>query len=126
MIMSRLLLFAGAVSAFLSVALGAFGAHALKSHLSADMMTVYQTGVHYQQMHSLALILLAVLGQQPGLKIATHRSGIFMLAGIMIFSGSLYALSLSGIRAFGAITPLGGVCLLVAWALLAISALRAR
>jgi uncharacterized membrane protein YgdD (TMEM256/DUF423 family) len=114
----------GAGLAFLAVALGAFGAHALKDRLSSYSMGVYQTGVQYHLAHALALLLVAALADRlnPAL---VRWSGNLMAAGIFIFSGSLYLLALTGMRWLGAITPLGGVCFLAAWALLCAAALRA-
>ena len=109
----------GAVFAFLGVALGAFGAHALRDRLSADMMAVYQTGVQYQMIHALALV---ALGAQE--RVSGKVTGWLFLVGIVVFSGSLYALALSGVKAFGAVTPLGGVAFLAGWVVLAVNALR--
>jgi uncharacterized membrane protein YgdD (TMEM256/DUF423 family) len=114
----------GSISAFLSVALGAFGAHLLKSKLSTEMLNVYQTGVQYHMIHSLALILIALLADRLGNSSLVNVSGWAILIGIVLFSGSLYALSLSGIKVLGAITPLGGVSFLLGWALLAIAAMK--
>jgi uncharacterized membrane protein YgdD (TMEM256/DUF423 family) len=109
----------GAINAFLCVAFGAFGAHSLKLRLSVDMLAVYQTGVQYHFYHSLGLIVVGlVLLHFPKSK-SIILSGWLMLAGIVLFSTSLYALSLTEIRALGAITPLGGIAFLSAWALLA-------
>ena len=113
----------GAASAFLSVAAGAFGAHALRTRLSADLQTIFETGARYHMYHSLGLIavgLFAALRPSPLL----HGAGWAMLVGIVLFSGSLYALALSGIRVLGAITPLGGLGFLVGWALFALAAWR--
>lgn len=104
----------GAFLGFLSVALGAFGAHGLKNKLSPRMLEVFQTGVTYQMYHALALVLLGVwAGLHPKVNLSLP-AGCF-LAGVVLFSGSLYGLSLSGIKQLGAITPLGGVCFLVGW-----------
>lgn len=119
--MSRLWFGLGALNAFLSVAAGAFGAHALKSRLTPEMLAVFETGARYQMYHALGLLAvgaLVALGRPVG------AAGGWMLAGIVLFSGSLYALALSGVRALGAITPLGGVCFLIAWLWLAISMLK--
>jgi len=122
--MSKILLILGAVNAFLAVGLGAFGAHGLKGRLSADMMTVYQTAVQYHFYHALGLLLIGVMiTLWPGtglLKVA----GWVMLAGIILFSGSLYFLSTSGIRWLGAVTPFGGLAFLIAWVMLVIVFLR--
>ena len=113
----------GSVNAFLSVALGAFGAHGLKSRISPDMLAVYETGVHYHMMHALGLILVAILAEKWSSPLISW-SGWALFVGIVLFSGSLYALSISGIRILGAITPLGGVSFLVGWVLLAIAAYK--
>jgi uncharacterized membrane protein YgdD (TMEM256/DUF423 family) len=113
----------GSVNAFLSVALGAFGAHGLKSKISPDMLAVYQTGVHYQMMHALGLILIGILAEKWASPLISW-SGWALFVGIILFSGSLYALSISGIRILGAITPLGGVSFLLGWVLLAIAAYK--
>ncbi|KIL41270.1 membrane protein [Gordoniibacillus kamchatkensis] len=114
----------GSLNAFLAVALGAFGAHALKSRLSPDMLDVYHTGVNYHIIHALALLLIAVLADKLGASSLVAASGWALFAGIVLFSGSLYALSLSGVKTLGAITPLGGVAFLAGWLCLAIAALR--
>ena len=117
--MPRTFLMLGAINAFLCVAFGAFGAHGLKQSLSAEMLTVYQTGVQYHFYHSLGLIIVGlVLLHIPKSK-SVLLAGWLMLGGIVLFSASLYALSLTGIRALGAITPLGGIAFLSAWLLLA-------
>lgn len=111
----------GAVSAFIAVAAGAFGAHALKSRLEPDLLAVFETGARYQIYHSLALVLIGLFSlSRPST--ALTASGWSMVAGTLLFSGSLYALALSGVRALGMITPLGGVAFLVGWGLLAFSA----
>jgi uncharacterized membrane protein YgdD (TMEM256/DUF423 family) len=112
----------GAASAFLAVAAGAFGAHALRSRLSADLLAVFETGVRYQMYHALALFGAAWLADrwptgQPG------WAGVCFVVGTVLFSGSLYALALTGQRWFGAVTPLGGVAFLAGWLLLAWAAL---
>jgi uncharacterized membrane protein YgdD (TMEM256/DUF423 family) len=119
----RLWLILGAASAFLSVAAGAFGAHALRTRLPPDMQTIFETGARYHMYHSLGLIavgLLAHLRPSPLL----NGAGWALVVGIVLFSGSLYALALSGIRVLGAITPLGGVGFLVGWVLFALAAWR--
>jgi uncharacterized membrane protein YgdD (TMEM256/DUF423 family) len=122
----KIFLTLGAANAFLCVALGAFGAHGLKQTLSADMLAVYQTGVQYHFYHALGLIAVGlVLFQFPASR-WVMLSGWLMLAGLVLFSASLYALSLTGIRGLGAITPLGGVSFLTAWALLAYGSWAAR
>lgn len=113
--MLRLFAALGATFAFLGVALGAFGAHLLKERLAPDMLTVYQTGVQYQTMHALALILIALLAANIGESRLLRASGWLIVAGIIVFSGSLYALALTGNRVLGAITPIGGLCFLSGW-----------
>lgn len=105
----------GAFFAFLAVGLGAFGAHALKARLSPDMLAIFETGVRYQMYHALALVGLGLWAAlNPEAKSVHKTAGLFAL-GILIFSGSLYILSLSGVRAWGAVTPLGGLCFLGGW-----------
>lgn len=109
----------GATLAFLSVAFGAFGAHALRERLSAEMIAIFQTGVQYQFMHALALLVLGLAAKER-----YKLTGWLFVAGVVVFSGSLYALALTGVRGIGAITPLGGVCFLAGWALLAFRLFR--
>ena len=99
---ARIFLFLGSIGMLLAVAMGAFGAHALKKTLTPDLLAVYQTAVNYHVYHALGLLAV----------------------GVLVFSGSLYALSLSGIRGLGAITPFGGVALIAGWLLLAIAVVR--
>ena len=122
--MAKIFIFLGSINAFLAVALGAFGAHALKSRLSEEMLAIFQTGVHYHLIHALGLLLIGILVERIPESSLISWSGGLLLLGIVIFSGSLYVLSLSGIRAFGAVTPFGGVSFLAGWILLAIAALR--
>jgi uncharacterized membrane protein YgdD (TMEM256/DUF423 family) len=122
--MSKLYVFLGSISACLAVAMGAFGAHALKNRLSSEMLAVYQTGVHYHMIHSIGLILVGLIANWLSESASLSWSGRLLLAGIVFFSGSLYVLSLTGIPAFGAITPFGGVSFLAGWVLLAIAPLR--
>lgn len=123
--MLRTFLLLGAVNAFLAVALGAFGAHALRARLPAALLAVYQTGVQYHLVHALGLLLVALLADRlAGAGALVAASGWLLAAGIVLFSGSLYALAITGVRVLGAITPLGGVCFLVGWALLAAAAWR--
>ncbi|MBW7477810.1 DUF423 domain-containing protein [Paenibacillus oenotherae] len=111
----------GAIHALLAVALGAFGAHALKERLSDDMLAIFETGVRYHMYHAIGLLLLAFLADRLGAQSKMLWAGRLMHAGIFLFSGSLYVLSLSGIKVLGAITPLGGVAFIAAWALAAYS-----
>jgi len=113
-----------AVNMLIAVAAGAFGAHGLKAILSADMLVVWQTAVHYQMVHALALLGLGILMTQWTDAPLLPRAAITMLVGIIIFSGSLYALALTGITWLGAITPIGGLAFLLSWAMLAWCAYR--
>ena len=115
----------GAVLALLGVALGAFGAHALKSRLDADLLAVYQTGVQYHLAHALGIILIGVLVHMLPAAKWLPAAAWTMTAGVVIFSGSLYLLSITGIRVLGAVTPIGGVALLAAWLMLAIGVANA-
>ena len=116
--MDRLLFTIGAVSAALGVALGAFAAHALKARLDASLLATFEIGVRYQMVHALALIATAWASTRwPGNLVAA--SGWLFLLGTLVFSGSLYALTLTGWRPLGAITPIGGVALLAGWLCLA-------
>jgi uncharacterized membrane protein YgdD (TMEM256/DUF423 family) len=120
--MDRTFLLVGAVAAFLAVTLGAFGAHGLRGRLSPEMLAVFETGVRYHMYHALALILVAlVMGRMSGWLIQT--AGWCFVAGIVLFSGSLYALALSGVTILGAVTPIGGLAFLVGWACLAFAAI---
>ncbi|NOQ16328.1 MAG: DUF423 domain-containing protein, partial [Methyloprofundus sp.] len=105
--MHPIFLFLSALSAFLAVAMGAFGAHALKAILSPEMLAVYKTAVTYQMWHALGLGLLAFLRAQNPESALINYAGWLMFSGIMLFSGSLYLLSLSGVKWLGMITPLG-------------------
>ena len=121
--MDRLFFTLGALSAFIAVALGAFGAHALKARLDAPLLAVFETAVRYQMTHALALLAVGwACTRWPGR--ALTASGWLFVAGTLLFSGSLYALSLTGLRGLGAITPLGGVAWLAGWACLAWAAGR--
>jgi uncharacterized membrane protein YgdD (TMEM256/DUF423 family) len=113
--MIRLFLICSALGGLLAVALGAFGAHALKAKLAPDLLAVWHTAVQYQFYHVLALLAVALLMQHDAGSVALKVAGVAFIAGIVIFSGSLYVLCLSGIRWLGAITPLGGTALLAGW-----------
>lgn len=121
--MGQFFISTSAILALLGVALGAFGSHGLKETLSADMMSVYQTGSHYHLTHALALLGIGILARQMDSK-AIKVAGIAMIFGILVFSGSLYALAISGVRILGAITPIGGVGFMVGWAALAVAAIK--
>ncbi|KKC47395.1 MULTISPECIES: DUF423 domain-containing protein [Paenibacillus] len=116
----------GSVHALISVALGAFGAHGLKDRLTSDMLDVFETGVRYQMYHAIALILIAFAASRLGEIRALRNGGRLINAGIFLFSGSLYVLSMSGDTWLGAITPLGGLCFIAGWALTAWAAWSAR
>ena len=114
-------MFVGALLGGLGVAIGAFGAHGLKGRLSPEMLAVFETGVRYHMYHALAILLTAALmSRLEGRSIVI--AGWSFATGILIFSGSLYALALSGVTILGAITPIGGVAFLVGWISLAIAA----
>lgn len=116
--MNHLFLIIAGISGFLSVGLGAFGAHGLKNKLSPEMMAVFQTGVQYHQIHTIALLVVALLLGNSASGAGTCAGWLFV-AGIVIFSGSLYALSITEIRILGAITPIGGLAFLAGWLCLA-------
>jgi uncharacterized membrane protein YgdD (TMEM256/DUF423 family) len=108
----------------LAVLAGAFGAHALRAVLPENLLNAYQTGVQYQIYHGLGLILLGILTRWSPDSRLLRWSGYSMLIGIVLFSGSLYGLALSGSRVLGVITPFGGILLMVSWLLLAIAVLK--
>lgn len=114
----------GSLNAFLSVVLGAFGAHALKAKIPANLLSVYETGVQYHMVHAIGLILIALAADRFGASTLLNWSGWMLFLGIIFFSGSLYALSLSGVRILGAITPIGGVLFLAGWILFALAAFK--
>jgi uncharacterized membrane protein YgdD (TMEM256/DUF423 family) len=118
------ILFVGAISAFIAVGLGAFGAHGLKTILTEAQLITYQTAVEYQFYHAIALLLVAVISFQfPAATTLTWVSILF-ITGIVLFSGSLYLLVFTGTKILGAITPLGGLAFLVGWLLLSFAALK--
>ena len=121
---ARLALTLAAILLFAAVAAGAFGAHALKTRIPPDMMAVYQTAVQYHFWHGLGLLAVGVLmAQRPDSSVLGVAAWL-LVAGMLLFSGSLYALALTGVRGFGAVTPVGGVALLAAWAAVAWAAWR--
>jgi len=124
--MAKLWLTVGSVGMLLAVAMGAFGAHALKKTLTPDLMAIYETAVHYHVYHALGLIAIGLLALHLPATTLLRWAGVLMAAGLVLFSGSLYALSLSGIRWLGAITPIGGTAFLAAWLLLAAAVMRAE
>lgn len=121
--MTRIFLVIGAILASLSVAAGAFASHALKDRLAERALEIWETGAKYQIYHALALLLIGLLlmRAETGANLLTV-AGFAFITGIFLFSGSLYGLSLSGIKWLGAITPLGGVAFLVGWGCLAVAA----
>ena len=120
--MDRTFIFIGALLGFVGVALGAFGAHFLKARLSTDMLAVFETGVRYHLIHAVALLATAALADRVGERLLAAAGWLFT-SGIVLFSGSLYVLALTGITTFGAVTPLGGVAFLAGWACLLIAAI---
>jgi len=132
---SKLFLILGALSGAMSVAAGAFGAHALRERVEPRLLEVFETAARYQMYHALALIAVAlvlarnngvaaaVLGPAPGTGL-TVASGWLFVIGTALFSGSLYAMTFTGVRALGAITPLGGVAFIAGWVCLAVAAGR--
>jgi uncharacterized membrane protein YgdD (TMEM256/DUF423 family) len=111
-------LLVAAINGFLAVAAGAFGAHGLQGRIDAHALSVFETGARYQMYHALA-IGLAALAARGSASQAANAAAIFFLSGIVLFSGSLYALALTGMRGLGIITPFGGLSFLVGWAALA-------
>jgi uncharacterized membrane protein YgdD (TMEM256/DUF423 family) len=121
--MERVFFALGAVLGGLGVAAGAFAAHGLRDRLTPDLLVVFETAARYQMYHALALVGVAwACGRWPGTM--TVAAGWCFVAGIAVFSGSLYVLAFSGVRWLGAVTPLGGVAFLLGWTLLAVAALR--
>ena len=114
----------GGLFGMLSVALGAFGAHMLKARMDANLFDIYQTAVQYQMYHALALVLVSILIRQFGGGAVLQAAGWLFVAGIVIFSGSLYVLSMTGVRTWGAITPIGGFMFIAGWIALVVSAYR--
>jgi uncharacterized membrane protein YgdD (TMEM256/DUF423 family) len=119
--MDKTFVFAGALLGGLGVAIGAFGAHGLRGRLSPEMLAVFETGVRYHIYHALAILATAALLRRIDGR-AVLIAGWSFMAGIVLFSGSLYALALSGVTTLGAITPIGGVAFLVGWISLAVAA----
>jgi uncharacterized membrane protein YgdD (TMEM256/DUF423 family) len=120
--MNRTFLLIGAAFGFLGVTFGAFGAHALRSRLSPDMLSVFETGVRYQMYHALAILIVASAMGHFGNARLLGIAGWLFTAGIVLFSGSLYALALSDARILGAVTPIGGLLFLAGWAVLVVFA----
>lgn len=119
--MQKLFLILGSIMMALGVMIGAFGAHGLKNILSEEMMEIFRTGVQYHFYHAIGLFIVGITAQYLPNSSLLYWSGILMVAGIIIFSGSLYLLSTMGLRWLGAITPVGGICFILSWLLLAIA-----
>jgi uncharacterized membrane protein YgdD (TMEM256/DUF423 family) len=118
--MPSVFLFLGTTFAFLGVVFGAFGAHALKTMITPELLAVYQTGVTYQMWHAFGLIAIALIQQYDSQSLLLKWAGALMFLGIVLFSGSLYLLAILDLPALGKITPIGGVSFLIAWSLLVI------
>lgn len=123
--MARLFFAIASLLGALSVAGGAFGAHALKGTLSETALNSFETGVRYQMYHAIALLIVALLIKQSPEVSTLTIAGWCFIAGIVLFSGSLYGLSLAGMKALGPVTPLGGVAFIAGWVCLAITSSRA-
>lgn len=121
--MSKTILMTASILLALAVAIGAFGAHGLKSHLSGEMIQIYKTGVEYHFYHALGLLLIGVLAISFPSELLKW-SAIFLAAGILLFSGSLYVLAITGIKWLGAITPFGGLSFIAGWVLLFVAVLK--
>lgn len=119
----KTLLIVGSLVLASAVIIGAFGAHALKARLAPDMLQIYQTGVEYHFYHGLGILLIGVIGMQLSHSLI-HTAGWVLTLGVLVFSGSLYVLALTGMRWLGAVTPLGGLAFIIGWVLLAIGVYR--
>ncbi len=117
----KLWIIISAVSGFTAVAIGAFGAHGLREQLTPEMMDVFKTGVLYQFIHTIVILILSLTNF-----IKTKIASIFILAGILLFSFSLYIYSTSGIQFFAMITPVGGVCFLMGWLWIIVETIRVK
>ena len=122
---AKLFLVVGAIAALLAVAFGAFGAHALKTRIAPELMPIYRTGVEYHFYHALGLMLVGVAAFHLPESAYLRSAGWAMLTGIVLFSGSLYLLALTGLTWLGAITPFGGTAFIAAWALFAAAVIKA-
>ncbi|KOO37332.1 DUF423 domain-containing protein [Priestia koreensis] len=120
----KLFLILGAINAMLAVGLGAFGAHGLEGKISAKYLEVWKTGVQYQMFHAMGLFVIAFLASKFPQSSLLTAAGWTMFGGIVLFSGSLYVLSTSGIKVLGAITPLGGVAFILSWIFIVIVAAK--
>ena len=122
---ARLFLAIGAIAMFLAVALGAFGAHALKEQVAPDLLAIYRTGVEYHFYHALGLLAIGLVALRLPESKSLRASGWLMAAGVVMFSGSLYLLALTGVHTLGIITPIGGLAFLAAWLEFAVAILKA-
>ncbi|MDQ0170854.1 DUF423 domain-containing protein [Paenibacillus tundrae] len=118
--MQRKWMMLGAILTMLSVAIGAFGAHIVKEHIDAKALATYETGVQYHMIHAVALLIVGLTAGQLGESTKLRWSARLLLIGIIVFSGSLYVLSTTGIKILGAITPIGGVAFIAGWLLFAL------
>jgi uncharacterized membrane protein YgdD (TMEM256/DUF423 family) len=123
--MFKVFLFIGSISMMLAVMLGAFGSHGLQGKLTEKMLNAWNTGVHYHIIHAIGLLVIAMLLDKLGHQSLVVWAGWFIVAGIVLFSGSLYALSLTGISKLGIITPFGGTAFIIGWIMLAVAVLKA-
>lgn len=123
---AKLFLVLGCIAALLAVAVGAFGAHGLKARIAPELMSVYRTGVEYHFYHALGMVLVGLAAFHLPESARLRAAGWAMLAGILLFSGSLYLLALSGRAWLGTITPVGGTAFIAAWGLFAAAVIRGR
>jgi len=122
--MAKVFIGIGALAGLLAVMLGAFGAHGLRGQIDGSLLVAFNTGAQYQMYHALALLMVGILAQLfPGQKLL-NWSGLFFVIGMLLFSGSLYALALTGVKAFGPVTPVGGMAFMAGWLLLVCAAFK--
>jgi len=124
--MFRTYVMLGAINLLVSVALGAFGAHGLQGMITEHYLEIYETGVRYHMIHALGLLAVALIADRIGENNLIKWSGRLLFTGILFFSLSLYVLALTSIGILGAITPIGGVCFLTGWALMAASVYKSK
>ncbi|PHS25750.1 MAG: hypothetical protein COA83_04880 [Methylophaga sp.] len=124
MTLAKICIFLGSLNALFAVALGAFGAHTLKAKLTTDMLVVYQTAVQYHFYHALGLLIIGLVAFHLPNNLWLKPSAILMFLGILLFCGSLYAMSVFNVRGIGMITPIGGLLFILAWLVLSISVWR--
>jgi len=122
--MAKTFIVIGALAGLLAVMLGAFGAHGLRGQIDETLLAAFNTGAQYQMYHALALLMVGILAQLFPAQKLLRWSGSFFIAGMILFSGSLYALALTQIKWFGPVTPVGGVAFMVGWLLLAFAATK--